>query len=128
MLYDDNKIEEINYKIYLQWFNEFTKDIPPIGIIYVRASPEICFERVVSRGREGEEIPLSYLKNCHDYHNNWLEKQDTILTLDANETKSNTITSYATWIKIINNFIKQPKIDNIDLYTHASLCCDTHGV
>ena len=32
MLYDDDKIEEVNYKIYLNWFDEFSKDLPIIGI------------------------------------------------------------------------------------------------
>ena len=128
MLYDDNKIEEVNYKIYLQWFDEFTRDIPEIGIIYVKASPEICYERVISRAREGEEIPLSYLKNCHSYHTKWLEDQSTILTLDANENKTENITSYTTWIKIINSYIKRQKGEEIDMRDYAKLCCDTHGV
>ena len=40
MLYDDNKIEEINYQIYNKWFEEFIKDIPLTGIIYITTTPE----------------------------------------------------------------------------------------
>ena len=32
MLYDSGKIEEVNYKIYLQWFDEFIEDIPVSGM------------------------------------------------------------------------------------------------
>ncbi|GAH14460.1 unnamed protein product, partial [marine sediment metagenome] len=31
MLYDEGKIEEVNYQIYLKWFNEFIEDIPITG-------------------------------------------------------------------------------------------------
>ena len=52
MLYDNNKIEEVNYQIYLQWFNEFIKDIPLNGIIYLKTKPEKSLERIIKRGRD----------------------------------------------------------------------------
>jgi len=86
MLWDAKKIEQIEYSIYLKWFDEFVKDIPVKGIIYVKTNPEICKQRVVKRNRKGEDIPLEYLKNCHNYHENWLNNGDTpILTLNGNE-------------------------------------------
>lgn len=108
MLYDDDKIEEVNYKIYLNWFDEFSKDLPIIGIIYVKASPEVCYNRVIKRGRTGETIPLEYLTNCHDYHNNWLINQDIVLTLNANEDKATTFNDYSVWLEIIHKFISRP--------------------
>lgn len=72
MLHDENKIEDIEYKIYLKWFDELVGDIKVDGVIYVRASPEVCLEHVIQRGRQGESIPLEYLKNCHEYHEDWL--------------------------------------------------------
>ena len=42
MLHDDKKIEDIEYSIYLKWFDEFVKDLPVKGIIYVKTNPEIC--------------------------------------------------------------------------------------
>lgn len=74
MLFDDNKIEEINYNIYKMWFNEFIRDLPFKGIIYVKTDPELCNERIKSRNRSGENIPIEYLKKCHDYHENWIDK------------------------------------------------------
>ena len=83
MLYDDDKIEEVNYKIYLEWFDEFIKDIPLAGIIYLKTSPEISLERIIKRARKGEIIPLKYLEKCHKYHEEWL-KNKKILTLNGN--------------------------------------------
>lgn len=72
MLYDDDNMEEVEYQIYNKWFQEFIKDLPPIHVIYVKTSPEIAMERVKKRARNGETIPLEYLRNCHTYHEDWL--------------------------------------------------------
>jgi deoxyadenosine/deoxycytidine kinase len=95
MLYDDRKIEEIEYSIYTKWFDEFIDDLPPIHFIYVRAEPSISLTRVIHRSRQGEEtIPLEYLENCHKYHEEWLDqnqmnKSNTLLVLNANTDINN---------------------------------------
>lgn len=89
MLYDEGNIEETEYKIYNLWFNEFIKDIPNISLVYVQTTPEICYQRVLLRNRIGECIPVEYLKKCHEYHENWINKNKeclNILTIDGNET------------------------------------------
>jgi deoxyadenosine/deoxycytidine kinase len=74
MLFDTNKIEYINYQIYLNWFNTFAEEYPVHKIIYVRADPETCYKRISIRNRQGEDnIPLEYLKSCHKYHENMLD-------------------------------------------------------
>jgi deoxyguanosine kinase len=73
MLYDQKKIEYVNYQIYLNWFNEFAKEFPVNTIIYVKTEPEICHERISKRSRPGENvIPLEYLKDCDKYHEQFL--------------------------------------------------------
>jgi len=72
MLYDEGKIEEVNYQIYLKWFDEFIEDIPITGLIYINTTPEKSKERVDIRARPGENIPLEYLKQCHNYHTKWI--------------------------------------------------------
>ena len=84
MLYDDGNIEEVNYQIYLKWFDEFVKDIPIQGYIYVKTEPEICDIRIKKRNRDGESIPLAYLENCHKYHEEWLNNVDCVYTIDGN--------------------------------------------
>ena len=41
MLYDDNKLTDIEFDIYNAWFNEFIKDIPNLYTIYLKTSPNI---------------------------------------------------------------------------------------
>ena len=113
MLYDDKKISEIEYSIYKMWFEEFINDIPLTKIIYVKADPQISLERVITRNRLGENIPLSYLQRCHDYHENWLSQTDyDKLTLDGNNNIKTNPHIIIDWIKQIETFIG---INNADL-------------
>ena len=81
MLYDMGNIEDVNYQIYCQIYDEFAKDYPVQHIIYIRADPEICHERIQLRSRQGESsISLEYLTQCAKYHD------DMIVSLDKSRT------------------------------------------
>lgn len=75
MLYDSGKMEDVEYSIYLRWFDYFlvnTKNTQKI--IYLKTDPEVCFLRINKRSRDGENnISLDYLKRCHEYHENMIE-------------------------------------------------------
>ena len=114
MLYDDNKIEEVDYIIYLKWFDEFIEEVKQDGIIYLQVSPETCYNRVQKRNRDGETISLKYLKCCHQYHENWLTTKKNVLQLNGEDNFENNIfTLDALYIKI-NRFINQDQktLDN----------------
>ena len=90
MLYDSKKMDTIEYQIYLKWFDEFAETIKDLKTIYIRTNPEICDKRVKLRSRLGENIPLQYLKDCHRYHDCWLNNMErielgNILIIDGNE-------------------------------------------
>ena len=109
MLYDEGKIGETEYKIYKLWFDEFIKDIPKISLVYVKTEPEICNRRVLIRNRVGENIPLDYLKECHNYHEKWInDNKDclNVLTIDGNPTMSEKL-----------------KKDNIEKINQFSMLC-----
>ena len=108
MLYDDGKIEEVNYTIYKQWFDEFTQDAPITGTIYLKVSPDVCSERITKRNRDGEIIPLEYLKNCSKYHDDWLENFDETknLIIDGDKNINKTPQIVENWTQQISNYIK----------------------
>lgn len=90
MLYDENKIEKIEFEIYKKWFNSFNKETEIDKVIYIASKPEICYDRVKLRDRDGEEnIPLDYLTKCHNYHESMIEilKNDNkdIVLLNGND-------------------------------------------
>jgi deoxycitidine kinase/deoxyguanosine kinase len=86
MLYDSGDIAHDEYTIYNMWFDEFVRDLPVAGLVYIRADPETCMQRIHKRGREGETIPLDYIQKCHDYHDEWINSDLTCkkLVIDAN--------------------------------------------
>ena len=97
MLYDDKKIKEINWVIYNYWFSTFLDKCKTNLIIYVNTTPDNCYNRVKLRNRSGESnIPLTYLQNCHTYHEKWIHKTkvNTIVingNIDIQDKKSYTI-------------------------------------
>ena len=87
MLYDSGDIAHDEYVIYNMWFDEFVRDLPVAGLVYIRADPETCMQRIHKRGREGESIPLEYVHKCHDYHDAWIGGNTMTckkLVIDAN--------------------------------------------
>jgi deoxyadenosine/deoxycytidine kinase len=113
MLYDSGNIESVNYQIYLKWFNEFIDELPINGIIYVKAEPEVSHERVIKRSRKGETIPLSYLKQCNEYHEIWLNNTNiNLITLNGDNNKQTNIMDYNDWITIVKDFIKFNEKEN----------------
>jgi deoxyadenosine/deoxycytidine kinase len=89
MLYDMKNIEDVNYQIYCQIYDEFVDEYPLDKVIYIRTEPSICYERIHIRSRQGESsIPIEYLSQCHIYHENMMkelrDKNMNVLTLDGN--------------------------------------------
>jgi deoxyadenosine/deoxycytidine kinase len=112
MLYDSGKIEDVNYQIYLNWFDTFSGEFPVHKVIYVKAAPEKCYQRIAKRSREGEEnIPLEYLTACSLYHDNMLDKTiDSCvcheqLILDGNIDIYENKTQVDEWIQEIEQYI-----------------------
>lgn len=128
MLFNDRKIEEINYKIYNMWFDEFVKEYTLSGIFYVKTEPKKCHERVNIRNREGENIPIEYLESCNLYHENWLlNTNKKVITLNGNIEFINNIPTE--WIDKIEAMIKtsipntSKNIDDINTIITSVQCC-----
>ena len=114
MLYDTNKIEKVNYQIYLNWFDTFSEEFPVHKVIYVKTDPEKCHSRILKRSRDGENlIPLEYLQRSDGYHNNMLDKSspDCVckeqLVLDGNIDIYENQNQLKEWIYEIDRFIKK---------------------
>lgn len=94
-LFNTGKLEESEYLVLSEWFN-FLVSSPQMNfnvdqIIYLRTKPEVVYERIKNRNRHEENrIPLQYLKELHDLHEEWLVDQTKIKTqapvtiIDAN--------------------------------------------
>jgi deoxyadenosine/deoxycytidine kinase len=72
MLHEQGQMLDEEFTIYKTWFHAFQQEIPVNSIVYIRCSPSTAFTRCKKRARVGEEIPLEYLAQCHEKHENWM--------------------------------------------------------
>jgi deoxyadenosine/deoxycytidine kinase len=73
--YEDKTISEEEYKNILTLHKTTDKLWEPQGYIYLRSNPEICFNRIIKRGREAEKnIKIEYLKRIHELHDKKYEE------------------------------------------------------
>ena len=115
MLYDDKMIREVDYQIYLRWFDEFAKTVCPTHIFYLSADPKTCLHRTRVRSRDGEGgIPLEYLVRCHGYHETWLRENRMCLcthTVNANGDNTTQMDGgipvlYEEWTHLMEDIIR----------------------
>ncbi len=88
--YMTGMMNRVEHAIYTDLHSYWTENAPKLdAIVYLRTSPETCFERLLSRHR-GEEmgITIDYLSQIHDRHEEWLstERRVPVFVID-NETK-----------------------------------------
>lgn len=75
-LYKQGHMTALEYSLYCHQHSFCVKECPgisPDAILYMRTSPDICYERLRSRAREEEsEVKLEYLQQIHNRHEEWL--------------------------------------------------------
>lgn len=53
--------------------------------VYLRTTPEVVYERIKKRARfEESNVPLKYLKDLHEAHENWLVRRKYGLNIPVN--------------------------------------------
>ena len=108
-------ISEIEWKLYNNWFewlnNKF--DVEPSGYIYIKTSPETCYERIKKRSRREESnIPIEYLQKLSTKHEEWLVKNQQnssvpILILDGEKDFENDESIFIDYLQKIDTFYSQ---------------------
>uniref|UniRef100_A0A6C0HS16 Deoxynucleoside kinase domain-containing protein n=1 Tax=viral metagenome TaxID=1070528 RepID=A0A6C0HS16_9ZZZZ len=103
MLYDEGKMEDVEFQIYNEMFEEFSTRAVDM-VVMLETTPEISFERVVKRGRVGEVIPLEYLEKCFRYHESMLQYMNRTV-FDANQDIYENPELLASWLQTIDDLI-----------------------
>ena len=107
----------LEWQIYQEWFSWLVENYTqkPSGFIYLKTSPQVCFDRLVKRGRSEESsIPLDYLISLHNKHEDWLVrghdvteylKNVPVLVIDCDEEFEQNSGRRAMFIEKIAEFI-----------------------
>lgn len=103
MLHREGKIDDLEWSLYLKWFNYFAANLPVKGVIHLTTSATTSKERIAIRGRSGEEkIPIEYLESLHSQHNHWIENlQLPVLDVstEAGVSQDETLEKIRTWVE-----------------------------
>jgi deoxyadenosine/deoxycytidine kinase len=108
MLFDSGKISTINFNVYKHMYDTFVNDYKSEKVIHVNTSPEVCYKRVGERQRSGEEnIPLSYLQECGDYHDKLISmySDKRVLTIEGNNNMNDVPEYFNSVYMEINDFV-----------------------
>ena len=90
MLRDTGLIDMLEWDLYNNWFNIFSKQYPVNGIIYLSTGSTTSKERIMIRNRHGEEnIDLDYLDSLDRQHKKWIDNTNIpVLTLSTEPGES----------------------------------------
>uniref|UniRef100_A0A8C6Y4K1 deoxyguanosine kinase n=1 Tax=Naja naja TaxID=35670 RepID=A0A8C6Y4K1_NAJNA len=120
-LYESDCMNETEWTVYQDWHSwmneQFGSSLELDGIIYLRATPEKCLDRIYIRGRDEEQgIPMEYLQKLHYKHESWLQHRTLrtefeylqkvpILTLDVNEDFKGNREKHENMIEKVQEFL-----------------------
>lgn len=111
MLHADGLIDDVMYDIYERYFSEYEGNFTLNGMIYVEADPDVCYQRVAKRSRDGESnIALDYLQKCHEYHSKWIKHTNTkVLKLNVNDNVEVSVLQgkMHNWLYEAESFLRQ---------------------
>ena len=73
MLHREGKMDDLEWALYLKWFDHYAANLPVKGIIHLTTSAKTSKDRIAMRGRSGEEkIPMEYLESLDAQHEHWI--------------------------------------------------------
>ena len=126
--YHSGYFTQIEWEIYNKWVDFLLnyKCQPPHGFIYLRAEPQICFERIKKRNRISEKkLTLAYVKQIDHWHEKFLIQKDgvyqnlkpvPVLILDCNQSFLENTQNMHNHLVKVQNFIEKtlntPAIQN----------------
>jgi len=115
--YSSGFLSDTEWHMYHDWFSFLipARCLPPKGFIYLRVEPQVAYNRVKERNRSDEStIPLEYLKQIHDRHEDFLIKKQNllpdlqnvpVLVLDANPSLHEQPEALKKNLKLIEEFV-----------------------
>lgn len=77
MLKSQGKMDDLEWQLYMKWFDAFAAEMPYKGIIHLTTSATTSKDRIAIRQRAGEGgIPMEYLNDLDAAHHAWMDSAD----------------------------------------------------
>ena len=108
LLHENGKISDMEWQLYSQWYNWLNKEfsIKPDRFIYLRATPEVSYNRMKKRLRDEEVgVPYEYIKSVHEKHEEWMNKLSGVDIIDVNKDFVNNVENQQKLIDNVMNII-----------------------
>ncbi len=108
--YESGKISDIQYQIYNNWHKWLIDsfEIEPSGFVYLKATPDVCSERIAKRSRNGESsIPIEYLTKLSDSHDAWLNNEKNVLNVESEKNMYDDPEKTQALLKDFDEFIQK---------------------
>jgi len=105
--YNNGFIDDVEFKIYNQFYNYVNNKKQNNKFIYLKTSPNICLSRLLKRNRAEEyhKIDINYLNDINDLHDDFF-KYTPHLVLDGNEDFQNNKEVLLKIVNQIKDYIK----------------------
>lgn len=116
MLHKAGFISESGIVAYNLWNDNFSGGFHVDKILYLTTPPEICYQRVLSRDRPGEEgITLDYLKKCQEAHDSFykdvISKHDHMV-IDTSDILTGT-PEYDDLVNSVIEYFSRPVVESV---------------
>jgi deoxyadenosine/deoxycytidine kinase len=96
MLHASGDMSDLEYDLYLRWYDRFASHVPIKGILHLTTDPTTSLERIGIRGREAEAgIQKGYLEALEVQHQKWLS-ETTLPVMSI--TSDGSLDALKTWI------------------------------
>jgi len=105
MLHRQGKLDDLEWELYMKWFDAFAADLPIKGIIYLTTGVGTSADRIKLRHRAGEDsIPTAYLSDLDSQHASWIDSIHLPVlrvNTDVGHTIDDAVDAVRTWIKTL---------------------------
>jgi deoxyadenosine/deoxycytidine kinase len=98
MLYKAGSMTDLEYDLYLRWYDRYAAGLPMRGIIHLETPPDVSLARIGVRGRDAESgIGLDYLEALESQHRTWLSSTELpVFRLASND---GSLEALKTWVR-----------------------------
>ena len=126
--HNNGNIGDEDYDLLKRMYERTHKQWKPVKYIYLRVSPEVCFEHIQVRDRDSEnKIPFEYIKEIHDYHESAIQKlrecgEDVCIIEGDNKSVEQTAKDLLSYIGLDSKKIATPISTNVVIKTEKDEC------